>query len=378
MLPKGEIMMTAKIAGDEIKLLKNTIFPSNKRYCISENGLAACLDTEKKIILYGRIDEQGGMTDINILQFPSIISPKSICVINNHLILGGENNHTFNNDIKSNELVVTYSIARDKYSTVEMPFNVYEKCIDDLLLDEDKVIAVDNVIYPKYLIEYDFKNPDYPHLIVSHSLPNNGTYEHIGKGTLNYYYIALMSSSFGQSGVGKFINIFIRGSYDRYLRLAQWYDFTGEVEIKKEYHWCDILLLPEKNVLLISSMEDGIGIYYINESAMDPNRKEDYEQVQYTNNWGQTVIKTLLLPQLEDKILIIFRKTILDQQIFSYALESIDKLLSGYIRDKNYFIFNTENVEYGEFYNDFGNPKYCAVCQQSPCLCSDKGKSSTK
>ena len=52
LLPKGEVMMTAKIEDNEIKLLKKTIFPSNRRYSISETGLAACLDIEKKYYLW--------------------------------------------------------------------------------------------------------------------------------------------------------------------------------------------------------------------------------------------------------------------------------------------------------------------------------------
>jgi len=50
LLPKGEVMMTARIDGDEIKVLKKTLFPSSKRYSISEKGLAVCLDNKTFII----------------------------------------------------------------------------------------------------------------------------------------------------------------------------------------------------------------------------------------------------------------------------------------------------------------------------------------
>lgn len=329
LLPKGEVMMTAKVEDNEIKILEMTLFPSNKRYCISETGLAACLDKEKKLIIYGFLNEDGEMKDVTILPFPSMISPKSICIFKNHFILGGENNHDFSNNINSHELVATYSILQNKFSPVEMPFKKYDKCIDDLLLDNQKVIAVDNIVYPKYLLEYDFKNPDFPHLIVSHSLPENGTYESIKKGTLNDSYIALLSSSFGMSGGGKYVNIFRRGNYQSYIRLSQWYGMSNEGNEKK-YIWRDILLLPNRNVLLIPSNEDGVGIYSIEDSMISENETEDSDSIQYFNSWNKKVIKILLPPQSKENVLIVFEEGEEDNISYSFVLESIEKLLTQF------------------------------------------------
>lgn len=327
LLPKGEVMMTAKIDGDEIKVLKKTLFPSNKRYCISETGLAACLDKEKKLIIHGYLKDDGEMEDVAILPFPSMISPKSICIVKNNFILGGENNHDFSNNINSHELVATYSILQNKFTAVEMPFKEYDKCIDDLLLDNNKVIAVDNIVYPKYLLEYDFKNPDFPHLIKSHRLPENGTYETIKKGTLNDSYVALISSSFGMNGGGRYVNIFRRGNYKNYIRLSQWYGMSNQDNDKK-YYWRDILLLPNQNVLLIPSNEDGIGIYYIDDSMITEKGNEDSDSIKYINNWNKTVKKILLPPQINDKVLVIFEEGEDNNLSYSFALESIEEFLT--------------------------------------------------
>lgn len=376
LLPKGEVMMTAKIEDNEIKILKKTLFPSNKRYSISEAGLAACLDKEKKLIIYGFLKDDGEMEDISILPFPSMISPKSICILKNHFILGGENNHDFSNNINSHELVATYSILKNEFSKVEMPFKEYDKCIDDLLLDNHKVIAVDNIVYPKYLLEYDFKNPDFPHLIVSHSLPENGTYESIKKGTLNDSYIALLSSSFGMDGGGKYVNIFRRGDYQSYIRLSQWYGMSNQ-DNEKKYYWRDILLLPKRNVLLIPSNEDGIGIYYIDDSMINQNGTEDCDSIQYFNSWDKKVIKILLPPQSNENILVVFEEGEEDNISYSFALESIEELLTHFDEsdlDEDSDFYDDDDTWGG--YDDGGDSEYCGACQESPCMCSDREKTS--
>lgn len=375
LLPKGEIMMTAKIDGDEIKLLKKTLFPSNNRYCISEKGLSACLDKEKRLIIYGYIKDDGEMEDVSILPFPSMISPKSICILKSTFILGGENNHYFSNDIKSHELVATYSISQNKFTAVEMPFKEYDKCIDDLLLDNDKIIAVDNIVYPKYLLEYDFSNPDFPNLIVSHSLPANGTYETIKKGTLNESYIALISSSIGMDGGGRHINIFRKGNYERYIRLSHYFGMSNENDDddKINHYWRDILLLPNQNILFVPSNEDGIGIYLINDYMMSETDDEDSKSIMYINNWDKKAIKVLLPPENNEKVLIIFEEGDDDNLCYSFSLESIDDLLNQYYESCNNF---DEDEDSWGGYDNGGDSEYCGACQESPCMCSDREKSS--
>lgn len=353
LLPKGEIMITAKIEEQELKLLKKTLFPSGNKYAISNNGLAACIDCEKKIILYGQINDKGDFDYIKIISFPSIISPKSLCIIKNNIVFGGENRHDFSFNISSHELVVSYSIQSDKFIVVEMPFKYYDKCVDDLLIDNNKVIAVDDIVYPKYLIEYDFSNPDYPYLLKSYNLPENGVYERIRKGTLNENYIALLSSSFGMYGVERYINIFIKGYYDNYIRLSQLYGIKNCIEDSdKKFFWRDIYLVPNQNLLLISSNEDGIGIYRIEDDLMSQKDNEDSEAVYYFNSWDKKVIKILPIPNDKGKILLVFEEGEDENIKHSYEIISIDYIISS---STNYIISSSTNdVEYEDDRYDSG------------------------
>lgn len=381
LLPKREIMMTAKIEDGEIKLLKKTLFPSDKRYSISKSGLAACLDKEKKLILYGQITEDGEFDYIKILPFPSMISPKSLCIVKDHIILGGENNHNSIDEINSYELVVSYSTREDEFISVEMPYKEYDKCIDDLLVNGSRVLAVDNIVYPKYLLEYDFQNPSYPYLVKSFDLPVNGTYESIYKGTRNEEFLALISSSFGGKGAGRHINIFRNGDYSNYIRLSQCYGVEGEDLAKgKKYSWRDTLLLPEKNVLLISSNEDGVGVYYLKDVLFQETNSEDSDSINYINNWDKKVVKILLPPNDSENLIIILEDGKKDNIHYTYLLKNITDILESADNYDNSDDYNNrynynEYIEPSGFY--FGDSEVCGACQESPCMCSDRESTST-
>jgi len=83
----------------------------------------------------------------------------------------------------------------------------YGKAIDDILILGNKLILVDNLIYPKYLFEYDISTPHNPIHIKTVELENNGTYEHIVCGDINEHWMVLLSSTFGMGGASDYISI---------------------------------------------------------------------------------------------------------------------------------------------------------------------------
>lgn len=376
-------MMTAKVEEDKIVLLQKTLFPSDNRYAISSSGLAACLDKKKKLIIYGNLNENGGFEYVKLIPFPDFISPKSLCIVDNLIILGGENDHTFNNDITSHELVVSFSIKDEKFTFVEMPFRENDKCIDDLLVDGYMVTAVDNIVYPKYLILYNFEDPDNPRLVESFSLPENGTYESIHKGTQNENYLGLKSSSFGMYGGGVFINLFKHGDYSNYIRLSQWNDWLEEDEDntnEQEWHaWRDILLLPNQETMLISCGDEGVGVYPIDNSLFRKDNNQDSDSVVYINPWGKALTKILLPPNNMDHVILIFEAGNEENPLYSHTVERISYLLEladnseEYIEADDFYDFN----DYKEPFDDYGDSQFCEACQESPCMCSDRERTST-
>lgn len=332
LLPKGEIMMTAKVRNSEIVLLKKTLFPSNKRYTISNTGLTACIDIEKKLILFGQLNCDGDVLNLKVISFPSAINPKCLCIIKNNIIFGGGSLYNDENEILSHELIMSYSLNHNEFQTVKLPFRSDGKSIDDLLVENNFVIAVDNLVYPKYLIEYDFGNPDYPYLKRSFGLPNNGTYESIKKGTKNDKYIALFSSTSGMDGNGSHINIFIKEIYDSYITLSQFYpSFFLQEELKEKYYWNDIFLTMDKDVLLISANYEGLGIYFIDKDKMAQNLDEedndDAKSIIYINPWERKLIKILPIPNNPENVVLIFDEGDENNLRYSYSVENVEKLL---------------------------------------------------
>jgi hypothetical protein len=146
---------------------------------------------------------------------------------------------------------------------------------------------------------------------------------------------------------------------------------------EKKYYWRDILLLPKRNVLLIPSNEDGIGIYYIDDSMINQNGTEDCDSIQYFNSWDKKVIKILLPPQSNENILVVFEEGEEDNISYSFALESIEELLTHFDEsdlDEDSDFYDDDDTWGG--YDDGGDSEYCGACQESPCMCSDREKTS--
>jgi hypothetical protein len=70
-----------------------------------------------------------------------------------------------------------------------------DKSIDEFLFDGDRLIAVDDIVWPKWLLLYDVRVPEAPALEAVHRIPNHGVYETIHSGALGRRWLALLSSS---------------------------------------------------------------------------------------------------------------------------------------------------------------------------------------
>lgn len=327
--------MTAKIEEGKIKLLEKTLFPSRKRYAISNSGLAGCLDRKKKVILYGQLNKNGEFDFMKILDFPDMLNPKSFCIINEFIILGGKNSE-YEKGRKSLEPLVSYSTRDDKFIPLDIPNKEYD--INDLLVNESQVTAVvtDND-FQFNLLDYEFKKNRSPNYLKSINLPLGG-----GKGTQNEKYLALLSYDYCfTNGDEPNIEIFIIGKYLNYIHLSRsniqmnqnpvqgnYRFFVNSSRNKKNDDWKDILLIPDKNVLLISSNEAGLGFYYLHDEAFVCGKYDEVsDSVIYFNKWNKRVVKLLLLPNDSKNVIVILEEGELDNAYYSYSIENIEDLI---------------------------------------------------
>ena len=93
-----------------------------------------------------------------------------------------------------------------KIKEIKIPIDIsYGKAIDDILIHGNQLVLVDNIVYPKYLLQYEITDSKIPKHIKTYELANNGTYEHIVKGDLNENWLVLLSSTIGRLGTADHI-----------------------------------------------------------------------------------------------------------------------------------------------------------------------------
>jgi hypothetical protein len=137
------------------------------------------------------------------------------------------------------------------------------KRIDDLLLDGDWLIAVDNVVFPKYLIRYSVSDPREPMLTDAREIVAHGTYEHIQSGAIGTDWLVLLSTSFGMRGGYSYLSLLGRADLSEYgcLHAPARDDFTRQysgTDPATARTWNGVAFLG--NVLLVAAGHDGVGV----------------------------------------------------------------------------------------------------------------------
>lgn len=197
-----------------IPLQDKSLICTIKNNAIKELGSFPKTINSKSIIVNNKficsIDTLISIFDINgklIKQIQSDFNPSCLNSKGNVVYLGGSNR---NKDHKVGEIFAILDLGKNDFTLElkEIPIEVsYGKSIDDILIFENKLILVDNIVYPKYLLEYDITDSKNPKHTITKELANNGTYEHIIKGELNKNWLILLSSTTGMGGSSDYISI---------------------------------------------------------------------------------------------------------------------------------------------------------------------------
>jgi len=141
-----------------------------------------------------------------------------------------------------------------EFKKIKLPIDIsYGKSIDDILILKNKLLLVDNIVFPKYLLEYDISDSGNPKHIATKELANNGTYEHIIKGDINENWLVLLSSTVGRGGSSD--HIVIEGKTNGELVAHRLIDrnFYDENKMRKTESFNDICLKNNLLYVLIDS-----------------------------------------------------------------------------------------------------------------------------
>lgn len=297
LLERNHKISINKIVNQQIKQIKTYSISDKNIYTTDQEKTVAIIDTSRlRITLFDFLSSK--KTEIEI---PFFIKPKTILPFRDNLFVGGE---------IGEEMLLQYQIKTENWCQLNIPNEIRfpGKAIDDLLVNDSFLIAIDNVVIPKFILFYKL-NSKYG-LEFSHSkeLKPNGTYEHISGGRISKKYLGLISNTY--SG-------YINGS--KHLTIYQDLELISSFALStnendEDYHtFTDFLIVKDK--VLIASKEKGFGVFKIKKSffknesdRFKKNSRDKVYKIKYEKFREDTVIDLTIVPNTKQIILTLQRK----------------------------------------------------------------------
>ncbi|WP_257658744.1 hypothetical protein [Parapedobacter lycopersici] len=255
------------------QLVEHTTHTINKDMIYATDGASAValLDTAKNDLLIFDINT---LNEIR-LTVPYALKTKTVFLIQGSVFIGGE---------MISEMLVQYHIAKDEWYALEIPEEVSlpGKAIDDIVVNENLLIAIDNLVMPKYILCYKFSSTG--SLTLSHStmLKSNGPYESIYQGRITNKYFGLRSGTYsGDTGASGHISI-----YDG-IDLKRSFAITSGMDDKGYHTFSDFVIVEDK--IVVASKEKGLGIFEIKPNYFKDT--DDYGMVKFNNQVSASRIR---------------------------------------------------------------------------------------
>lgn len=170
---------------------------------------------------------------------------------------------------KDNEacFMIDFSTKYHQPIKIELPgVMVYGKGVDDILILENKMLLIDNIVFPKFTFEYDISIENKPILKKTIRLPHGKAYENIKKGALSQNWMIYLSRSSGMSRMGSYITIEGSNNIELRVRINR-----GSLDgvLEEAHFYKDIYLLKDRLYVLTN-----IGLGYYNLGKVDINYKD--------------------------------------------------------------------------------------------------------
>lgn len=284
-LPKNKNAITLnKFEADKIIEIKK--FPINKNSIFSTNqkNLVGILNRSNKKISIYNIETEKKLR----LSIPFDIKPKSLLIDDNNIFIGGE---------MENEMLIQYNFHNQKWYSLEIPEEIKfpGKSIDDIVINDNYLIAIDNIIIPKYILYYHINSDN--KLIYSHqrSLKFNSSYESTHFARLENELLGLYSTTFNWGTFSEHITVY------RGLDLKESFAISSDYTYKSKI--VDIILI-EGN-LYVANSSKGLGKLKIEDNFFkakdeygweESNPQLDENLINYQQYTNEEIIKLTKIP----------------------------------------------------------------------------------
>lgn len=277
---------------NKINEIKSFSISKKSIYTTDQKERVAILDTAKNNI---SIFEIKSSAQINIT-IPFEIKPKAILLNSDNLFIGGE---------MGKEILIQYHLKNEKWHQLEIPKEVifFGKAVDDLVVNDTLLIAVDNIIIPKYILYYHLNTN--AKLKFSHfkELKSNSSYESIHKARITNSYLGLFSTTMNHGTMREHITIYSD------LNLVK--SFTISIDYKRKMTYQDFILINDN--LFIANSSKGLGKFkikksYFKESEYDYdilNTQIKKSRIKYKKIKNGEIIRLTTIPNEQTIILTI-------------------------------------------------------------------------
>jgi hypothetical protein len=231
-IPIEDKNFLCKILESEVNKISTLDFSLNAKYYVDQENYIVCLDIYNKEIIVAKINSDDEITNERRIKYPKIISPQSIFKHKDLIFLGGIN-------YTGKKTFLVYNIISSSWNEVEIPISgiMAKKSIEDILIQNDTLIAVDNIVLPKFLLKYDVSDINNIKFIKSEELIFARVNEGIVKSVIQDKIIFTLSGSGGPGpDFDKCISAYkfghkIKGfelinTVENYLSYDNWKDFV--------------------------------------------------------------------------------------------------------------------------------------------------------
>jgi hypothetical protein len=254
-VPRNGVSTLCSVEGGRLVDTCPLPMPPLAEHAVGETGWVAWVKDEGATIHRAHTDAEPHEQRFPVIRMPEGYKAAALAIKGPALYAGGN---------CGKEVLGMFAIDEPEPTWVPLPipeqFQRYGKRVDDLLVDGNRLIAVDDKIIPQYLLRYDVSSPLKPALVEVKELPWHTTYEHIERGALGASYLALLSSGVNHGTSTSHVAFYdreglgARGSFSVVARHGQYRTVLDQDT--RSWHdlaWCG-------DVLLIASDEAGVGL----------------------------------------------------------------------------------------------------------------------
>lgn len=251
-LPHGQNLALFELKNRELKLICPLPFSSFAEFSIGSEGWLAAIVDNSSVRCWNAKTKTELMPPI-----PEKFFVRVIAFFGQILYIGGDTADRF-----PFLALCDLGAQSPQWKSIEVPYEALSrhKSVDGLLVDESRLIILDNVVVPNWLLVYDISNPLQPSISSIERLVTHGTWERIEGACVGSKWIAVNSITGSRGGPGQYIAILDKHTFQEQAVMS-----TQPIPTKSsQQRWpgpCDWFEMAFLNdTLYVAAGEDGLGV----------------------------------------------------------------------------------------------------------------------